>query len=353
MGISVGIIGLPNVGKSTLFNALLKKQAALTANYPFTTIEPNIGVVELVDDRMTKLTEMIKSKSKKPTTVKFVDIAGLVEGAHKGEGLGNKFLSHIRQVDAIVHVLRDFEDENIVHTGPIDPKSDAQIVNTELILADIQVLENRIRNVGRLPGVEDTKVLKTCQKLVESLNKGNLASEAGLLDDEINQISDLNLITLKPVLHVFNISENKVTEGKTMIKSTDSIRICAQLEVEICDFSTEKRLEYLQEIGFDSTGLERLITHSYKLLDLITFYTIKGGKEVSAWSIKRDTLAPQAAGKIHTDFERGFISCEVVPFSKLESAGNWLEAKQKGFVRLEGKNYKVKDGDVIEFRFSV
>jgi len=306
MSLKVGIVGLPNVGKSTLFNALLKKRVALSANYPFATVEPNVGVVAVPDSRLSLLADLVAREEKMavqppivPAVVEFVDIAGLVKGASQGEGLGNQFLSHIREVDTIIHVLRDFADPNIVRAGgSVNPKEDKELVETELALADL---------------------------------------------DKVDKLST------KPVLYVYNVSEDEY-KSRTVEHSLNSneLIICAKLEEELADLSEEERIEYLKELGIEETGLERLIRVAYQLLGLISFLTA-GKKEVRAWTIKAGTKAPQAAGVIHTDFEKNFIRAQVIEYEKLIEAGSLAESKKKGWVRTEGKEYIVKDGDVVEF----
>jgi len=359
--LQIGIVGLPNVGKSTLFNALLKRQVALAANYPFATIEPNVGVVEVPDARLEKLAEVIKNEfggkgrevPEKITyaTVKFVDIAGLVAGAHKGEGLGNQFLSHIREVDAIAQVVRAFEDENVIRSGSKDPKSDIEVINTELILADLQTLDKqRVEIKGKVEKEEEIRV-KAVTKLKTALNQGKSAREVELTEEELNQIKNSSLLTLKPVIYVLNVSENEVTTGKYQ-NLTDSVVISAKIESELCAIDESERVELMKEYGLEETGLDKLIKKGFELLGLQTYLTA-GPKEVRAWTIKQGSKAPQAAGVIHTDFERGFISAEIVSFEDLILAGSYQKAKEQGKMRLEGKEYVMKDGDVVEFRFSV
>ncbi len=364
MSLSIGIIGLPNVGKSTLFNALLKRQAALAANYPFATIEPNIGIVEVPDQRVVNLHELAKSDLGKapeeivPAVVKFVDIAGLVKGAAQGEGLGNKFLSHIREVDAIIHLLRFFEDKNVARAGSTSSQVDKEIINTELILADLEILEKRISKAERSARTGDKKdILKyeTYRKLLKFLNEGVLASDLELSEDEQEIAEDLNLLTLKPVLYVFNVSEEIVLEGMkkhTNIDFTQGVPICAKLESELAGLSEKERIKYIKELGINQSGLNKIIREGYELLNLQTFFTYNS-KEIHAWTIERGSTAFKAAGKIHSDFQRGFIRAEVIPYDVLVKVGGRKNARDKGLVRSEGKDYIMQEGDVVEFKFSV
>ncbi|MBT6401761.1 redox-regulated ATPase YchF [candidate division WWE3 bacterium] len=363
----IGIIGLPNVGKSTLFNALLKKQVALAANYPFATIEPNIGIVDVPDYRLDRLVEVVQSEygvmngtkpiPEKiiPAVVKFVDIAGLVKGASEGEGLGNKFLSHVREVDALVHVIRDFEDENIARAGSVDADSDREIIETELALADIQILDKRIESEQRNARSQDKQAIKKLaayEKLMVALAKGELASTVSLSDDEKVLVRDLNLLTLKPMIHVYNVSESAAVTASEHPEDTNSVQLSAKLEAELSSLTDEEQEEYLKELGLHASGLDKVIRRGYDILGLQTFLTA-GPKEVRAWTVKSGFFAPQAAGVIHTDFERGFISAEIIGFKDLAELGGWKKAKEKGKIRIEGKNYVMQDGDVVEFRFSV
>ncbi len=344
----VGIVGLPNVGKSTLFKALTKKQVDVE-NYPFCTIDPNIGIVKVPDERLEKLAEIYKSKKITPTVIEFVDIAGLVKNAHKGEGLGNKFLSHIREVDAIIEVLRDFEDKNITHIeGEINPERDKSIIHFELIMADLQTVEKRLEKVSKEAksgNAEAIKLLEILKILEETLNNEKLANEIKLNKEEELLIRDLNLLTLKPIIFVRNIKSQLLVSSEQELKNT--ILINAKLESEYGELSDEE----LKELKIKRTGLDKLIQASYNLLNLITFLTT-GQDETRAWTIKQGTKAPQAAGKIHTDFEKGFIRAEVCKYEDFIFSGSELKAKEKGLVRLEGKDYIVKDGDVIYFRIS-
>lgn len=359
MNLSVGIVGLPNVGKSTLFNALLKKRVALSANYPFATIEPNTGIVAVPDPRLEKLAELVKDEEKMtalpplvPAVVEFVDIAGLVKGASTGAGLGNKFLSHIREVDAIIHVLRDFSDSNIVREGSENPDSDKQTIETELILADLETIEKLIfaqekeAKLGKDP--INYKKLEILNKLKSELDAGKTLDKFYLGDEKLQDwFEHLPLLTIKPVLYVFNVDENaQLTINNEELENT--MKICAKLEEELVDLSEEERLDYLKELGIEETGLERLIKKAYGLLGLASYLTA-GKKEIRAWTFKKGYKAPQAAGVIHTDFEKNFIRAQVVDYAKLIEAGSMADAKKQGVVRTEGKDYTVKDGDVIEF----
>jgi hypothetical protein len=358
----IGIVGLPNVGKSTLFNALLKKQVALVANYPFATVEPNVGMVDVPDDRLDMLVEMVQKEGGAPpgkvipAVVKFVDIAGLVKGAAEGEGLGNQFLSHIREVDAIVHVLRDFEDENVARAGSVDPEHDREVVETELVLADIQMLDKRLeveRRNARVGDKESKKRLKVIEKLYGPMSGGQFATSVDLSKEEKILAKDLNLLTLKPIIYVHNILENKVGKGNTEFEGTNSIQLCAKLESELASLSDEEQKEYLGGYGLEISGLDKVIRLGYEVLGLQTFFTLRLPKEIRAWTVEVGTKAPQAAGVVHSDFEKGFISAEVILIEDLVAVGGWKKAKEKGKIRVEGKKYVVQDGDVILFRFSV
>ncbi len=369
--LSIGIVGLPNVGKSTLFNALLKRQAALAANYPFATIEPNIGMVDVPDHRLEELCKMVvndygrgsegREIPEKVTSavVKFYDIAGLVKGASKGEGLGNAFLGHIREVNAIAHVVRFFSDDNVIRSGSVDPESDKDTVNTELILADIQSLENIIGKLERETrgnSGKETKIkYEAAKKILDGLNKGVLANQIDLTKEELESSKDLHLLTQKPQIYVLNVDEDFLSNKseQNIPKGLENgVIICAKLESELADFDKNERENYLKELGIEYSGLDKLIKKGYEILGLETFLTA-GPKEVRAWTIKKGSKAPQAAGEIHTDFERGFISAEVINFESLFKIGSLKKAKDLGMIRLEGKNYIVQDGDVILFRFSV
>lgn len=359
--VSVGIIGLPNVGKSTLFNALLKKRVALSANYPFATVEPNVGVVAVPDERLNKLAELVKIEEKMdslppivPAVVEFVDIAGLVKGAAEGAGLGNQFLSHIREVDAIIHVLRDFEDSNIIREGSENPDADKLTIETELGLSDLQTIEKLIpAQEKQAKASKDTleqQRLEILQQLKSELDQGKVLGKYQVGDERLKDwFTHLPLLSIKPVLYVYNVSEEEYSQKvHDREVNGDEIVISAKLEEELADLSEEERKEYLKELGIELTGLERLIVKAYDLLGLISFLTA-GKKEVRAWTVKKDNKAPQAAGVIHTDFEKKFIRAEVIEYGKLVEAGSYAAAKFKGWIRTEGKDYVVKDGDVVEF----
>ena len=362
----LGIVGLPNVGKSTLFNAITKAGAE-AANYPFCTIEPNVGVVTVPDSRIDTLHEVYNSKKTIYTSIEFCDIAGLVKGASKGEGLGNKFLGHIREVAAIIHVVRGFDDDNIVHvSGQIDPISDIETINMELILSDLEVLEKRAAKTQKnLKGDKSlAKELELLNKVIAFLEEGKSARAMELSDDDAEYVKSLDLLSYKPIIYVVNLSEDEINDTddnervkqiKEFAKTEDAevVCICARIEEEISELDKEEKEMFLTELGIDESGLDKLIKASYKLLNLISFLTA-GEDEVRAWTIKRGTKAPQAAGKIHTHFERGFIRAETISYDKLmECNGSLAVAREKGYIRSEGKEYVVKDGDVMNFLFNV
>ncbi|WP_341514948.1 redox-regulated ATPase YchF [Lactiplantibacillus plantarum] len=366
MALTAGIVGLPNVGKSTLFNAITKAGAEM-ANYPFATIDPNVGMVEVPDKRLDRIQEIIPAKKVVPTTFEFTDIAGIVKGASKGEGLGNKFLENIRQVDAIVHVVRAFDDDNITHvTGKVDPQDDIETINLELSLADLEAVDKRLAKVQRAAKGSDKEAkaeLAVLQKIKPALEAGKPVRSLEFNEDDQQIVKGLFLLTSKPVLYVANIAEDDMADPENSKyfqvvadyakqEGAQAIGVAAETEEEIAELDDDDKADFLAAEGVEEPGLNKLIRASYKLLGLETFFT-SGGKETRAWTFKRGTKAPQAAGIIHSDFERGFIRAEVMSYDALDEAGSEAKVKENGKLRLEGKDYVMQDGDIVEFRFNV
>jgi GTP-binding protein YchF len=366
MTLHAGIIGLPNVGKSTLFNAITKVGAE-AANYPFCTIDPNVGMVQVPDERLQVLADLVNPGRIVPATVEFVDIAGLVKGASKGEGLGNKFLAHIREVDALVHVVRCFEDSDVVHVeGQVDPRRDIEIIQLELILADLESVEKKLEKSAKLLKSGDKKAVAEVEllnRLKETFDKGQEASTLSFTEEEKDVLKYMPLLTLKPVVYAANVSEEeaaqsadnpnvKIVRDIAAAEGSQVVVVCAKIEAEIAELDDEEKMLFLADLGLTKSGLDRLIQAAFNLLGLMTFFTA-GPMEVKAWTIRQGTKAPQAAGVIHTDFERGFIRAEVVSYDDYVRYAGFNGAKEKGLVRLEGKEYIVVDGDIIHFRFNV
>ena len=365
MSLTAGIVGLPNVGKSTLFNAITKKNI-LAANYPFATIDPNVGVVTVPDKRVEVLENMYVSERTIPTTYEFTDIAGLVKGASTGEGLGNKFLSHIRQVDAIVEVVRCFDDENIIHVdGNVDPIRDIEVINVELVLSDLEIITTRISKIGKkamtTKNKDDVKEIELLERIRDALEKNIPVRKLGLDDEEKKIISSFNLITLKPIIYALNVSEEDIVNGNEYTnrvfeyaknEGSEVVIISAKIESELAELDDDEKMLFLNELGITSSGLDKLIDKTYKLLGLATFFTV-GSDEVRAWTFKKGMKAPECAGIIHSDFERGFIKAEVMSYDDLVAAGSELKVREAGRARIEGKEYIMQDGDICHFRFNV
>lgn len=357
----LGIVGLPNVGKSSLFNALTQNKAQ-SENYPFCTIDPNVGVVNVPDERLVELTKIYTAKKTVPAVIEFIDIAGLVKGASKGEGLGNKFLGNIRETQAIIHVVRCFEDENVLHVdGSVNPIRDIETIKLELIFSDLESINKRIQKIGKGQRPENKEEYLFLQKLIECLENGDSINSLELSEEEKDYLKEYNLLSDKPVIYVANVSDNDLDEDNDLVcqvrelaekENNTLIKLSVRLEEEISDLSEEEKYEFLEEMGLKESGLDRLIKASYDLLGLISYLTA-GEQEVRAWTITKGTKAPQAAGKIHSDFERGFIKAEVISYDDLVRVRSLVKAKEEGLVRLEGKEYIVKDGDVIVFKFNV
>ena len=365
MSLTAGIVGLPNVGKSTLFNAITKK-SILMANYPFATIDPNVGVVIVPDERIDVLKDMYNPERVIPTTYEFTDIAGLVKGASNGEGLGNKFLSHIREVDAVVEVVRCFDDENIIHVdGSVDPIRDIEVINVELVLSDLEIVTSRINKIGKkamtTKNKDDVKEIELLERIKEALESNIPVRKLGLDEEEKKLISSFNLITLKPIIYALNVEDNDINTGNNYTKlvedyakkeGSETAIICAKLESELSELDEEEKKLFLDDLGIKESGVERLINKTYDLLGLATFFTV-GKDEVRAWTFKKGSKAPECAGIIHSDFEKGFIKAEVMSYSDLVNAGSELKVRELGKARIEGKEYIMQDGDICHFRFNV
>lgn len=365
MSLTAGIVGLPNVGKSTLFNAITKK-SILMANYPFATIDPNVGVVIVPDERIDVLKNMYNPERVIPTTYEFTDIAGLVKGASNGEGLGNKFLSHIREVDAVVEVVRCFDDENIIHVdGSVDPIRDIEVINVELVLSDLEIVTSRINRIGKkamtTKNKDDVKEIELLERIKEALESNIPVRKLGLDEEEKKLISSFNLITLKPIIYALNVEDSDINTGNNYTKlvedyakkeGSETAIICAKLESELSELDEEEKKLFLDDLGIKESGVERLINKTYDLLGLATFFTV-GKDEVRAWTFKKGSKAPECAGIIHSDFEKGFIKAEVMSYNDLVNAGSELKVRELGKARIEGKEYIMQDGDICHFRFNV
>ena len=365
MSLTAGIVGLPNVGKSTLFNAITKK-SILMANYPFATIDPNVGVVIVPDERIDVLKNMYNPERVISTTYEFTDIAGLVKGASNGEGLGNKFLSHIREVDAVVEVVRCFDDENIIHVdGRVDPIRDIEVINVELVLSDLEIVTSRINKIGKkamtTKNKDDVKEIELLERIKEALESNIPVRKLGLDEEEKKLISSFNLITLKPIIYALNVEDNDINTGNNYTKlvedyakkeGSETAIICAKLESELSELDEEEKKLFLDDLGIKESGVERLINKTYDLLGLATFFTV-GKDEVRAWTFEKGSKAPECAGIIHSDFEKGFIKAEVMSYNDLVNAGSELKVRELGKARIEGKEYIMQDGDICHFRFNV